>query len=153
MAVEIRDLFEKAQLEAHGPLPWGTQIEERGPGVYVISLSPEVSPESIVVPVLDPLHASRWVRGEHIVYIGRTRRALRNRLGEFYRHVYGRNSPHRGGQAVLCLDHPRYVHWAPTADPTSAERLMIEAFITSTGMLPFANRQRGWKRQQDQITI
>jgi hypothetical protein len=77
-----------------------------------------------------------------VVYVGRTRRALRKRLREFYRHRYGDKRPHRGGQAILLLTRPLLVYWAATNDWEAAEDTMIEHFRSAAGRLPFGNRVR-----------
>jgi hypothetical protein len=119
MLPTVRDVFLAAQLQARDPAPWGQPVHENSPGVYVIATD-----------------------DDRIVYIGRSRRALRKRLREFYRHRYGASSPHRGGQAVLLLNRPLLVYWATTADYAAAENSMLEYFKAQTGGFPYANRVR-----------
>ena len=130
MALTVAEIFHAAGLLPHGPARWETAVNELLPGVYVLSLvaDPHGLYDLADVPKLPENIAGKWLTGEPVVYIGRTRRALRKRLAEFYRHKYGNKSPHRGGQAVLLLDPKPWVFWASTNDPTIAERKMIEAF-------------------------
>ena len=145
LGVTVAEVFAAANLTPCGPLHWGTAIEETRPGVYVVSVASD--PDSCFglfdTPDLPQNLMPKWLDEEPVVYIGRTRRALRKRLREFYRHEYGRKSPHRGGQAVLLLKPVLLAYWAATDDPVTAERNMIEAFRRRTGALPFANRCRG----------
>jgi len=116
----VRDVFQAAQLEPCGPVCWGEPVPARSTGVYV-------------VVAIEPFE---------LVYIGRSRRPLRRRLREFYRHRYAASSPHRGGQAVLLLKCPLVVYWAATTDYAAAENSMIEYFRSQVGKFPDANRVR-----------
>jgi len=82
----------------------------------------------------------RWVPSEPVIYIGQTTRPLSRRIREFYRHQYGKRSPHSGGQAVKLLKCQMWVYWSPANDPLDAELLMLCAFRKKVGRLPFANR-------------
>jgi hypothetical protein len=117
----LAECFRAANLTACGPLPWGQLPADVGPGVYVV--------------VADNVEAE-------IVYIGRTgcKGGLRKRLRLFYRHRYGKRSPHSGGQYILLLRCPRFVYWASTTDYVAAEKLMLEFFRARLGRLPYANR-------------
>jgi hypothetical protein len=87
--------------------------------------------------------AARWISSQPVIYIGRTRRPLSRRINEFYRHIHGNRSPHRGGQDVKLLECPRWVYWSPVDAADIAEHKMIETFIEKVGSFPFANRMRG----------
>jgi hypothetical protein len=117
--LDIEDLFGSAGLSPSGPIPWGQDCPERGTGVYAIAIDSE------------------------IVYVGRTKRALAQRIREFYRHKYGDKRPHRGGQEILNMPGARLVYWCVAENPTEAERRMLDAFKNSRGRLPHANRRRG----------
>lgn len=136
--VPVADLFASAGLSASTPLPWGSEIGELGPGVYVIAVELRV----LDVTYLPPDELAHWNRGQVVIYVGRTGRALGRRLSEFYKHRHGDKAPHRGGQAVKLLRCPLWVHCAATPDHRSAEHRMIEAFRTRVGRRPFANRRR-----------
>ena len=125
--VTINEIFRAARLRPGGRVPWGKPIPENRPGVYVVALADR---KKIVY------------MGQKIVYIGRTKRPLRKRLGEFDRHKYGARSPHRGGQAVLRLKGCRLVYWAATSKWAAAEHKMIQHFKKKVGTLPWANRVR-----------
>jgi hypothetical protein len=125
-------------------MAWGAPVEVRQPGVYVISIAPGPSSSDIEfdASVLPPKDASRWIDGESVVYIGQTRTSLRKRLGQFYRHKYGRTSPHRGGQSVLLLKpyFSLWIHWSVAEAPREAEKEMLATFHSLRGARPFGNR-------------
>ncbi|MBP0444848.1 GIY-YIG nuclease family protein [Roseomonas sp. SSH11] len=116
-------LFAQAGLAPCSEVGWGQLVQERGPGVYIITADP--APRD----------------GQPVVYIGRAK-SLSRRLRQFYRHRYGASSPHRGGQEILKLDGQRVVHWARAEVYAEAERLMLEAFRDATGIWPYGNRIR-----------
>ena len=133
--LHVGDLFERAGLDVLGPIAWGVAPTETRSGVYAISIcdariSAGALPESL---------RQRWLDDQHIVYIGRAK-VLRKRLQQFYRHTYGANSPHRGGQSILTLGVPLEVYWALAADYATAEDRLIEYFRTACGAMPFGNR-------------
>lgn len=138
MIVSVPALFAAAGIEQHKTVPWGTKIEERGPGVYVVSLAGSDCPPLEHLPEIE---RTQWVDGQTIVYVGRSKH-LRRRLVEFYRHVHGQPRPHRGGQAVLLLNCPLVVSWSGVTDYVGAEDAMIEAFKAAAKVKPFANRVR-----------
>lgn len=153
MGIAVETAFGWAGLTPRGPVAWEMPFEERQPGIYVVALSESInlSRDAIELRNLPPHELAKWVPGERIVYIGRTKRGLQRRLREFYRHTYGARSPHRGGQAVLLLSMPRFVYWAATDHSTEAEHSMIEHFKAATDQLPFANRKRGWRTSLEQV--
>lgn len=138
------ELFRRASIEMCGPVPWETPIPETASGVYVIGL---VDPATNVHERLPPEVQSRWNGDEEIIYIGRAKK-LRRRLAQFYRHVLGRPSPHRGGESIKMLTVPVQVYWGTTPDWVAAERAMIQEFSTKVGALPFGNRNRGTGRHR-----
>lgn len=134
-AMSVENLFACAGLVPCGPVAWKVPILERTSGVYAISVGGiSLDPDHIAEPV-----RHRWIEGQHIVYIGRAK-ILRKRLQQFYRHTYGANSPHRGGQSILLLDVPLYVSWSAVDDYAGAEDRMIEHFRAVCGGIPFGNR-------------
>ena len=114
----VTEIFAAAGLVPAGSVVWGEPVEDRHPGVYVVTLD------------------------DVVVYVGRTSAQLRKRVRQFYRHRHGQRSPHRGGQDVLQMDGVKRVHWAPTASFEEAEHLMIEAYRSVYGALPPANKLR-----------
>ena len=120
--IEVTELCRAASVELSGCVRWGEPVPHRGPGVYVI-----VAPERL--------------NEQAIVYVGRSK-DLRDRLGRFYRHKYGRRSPHRGGQEILLLLGPRIVHWAATEEYASAEDRLIRTFEDMAGGKPLGNRMQ-----------
>lgn len=143
--VTVAEAFAAASLIPSGPVHWDTRIDETRSGVYVLSVTsdPDTCFGLFDLPSLPPHLAANWLAGEPIVYIGRTRRALRIRLREFYRHQFGQKRPHKGGEAALLINPKPLVFWATTTDPVTAERMMIDEFHRRVGRLPFANRCRG----------
>ena len=95
---------------------------------------------AVTADYLEPSEKQRWLRDEPVVYIGCTTRALSKRVGEFYRHQYGKTAPHRGGQAVKLLKCNLWVDRSPATDPFETELTMLCAFKGKVGHLPFANR-------------
>jgi hypothetical protein len=128
--MQADDLFEKVHLPLSGPVPWGTPVPETRPGVYVVA------------------RASR-----EVVYIGRTTKSLKLRLSQFYTHRYGNRSPHRGGQDVLLLKEPLFVHWAATTDPHPLKTAMLDTFEAAEGKFPYANKIRGVKTTRRWVTM
>lgn len=143
-ALCVAQLFRHVRLVPCGPMPWGTPVPESRSGVYVVSLvrDPGAPCRFVDAGSLPDSESARWCAGQPVIYIGRTRRPLRCRLREFYRHTHGCNAPHRGGQAVLLLKRDLWVFWAATDQPNRAEREMIAFFVRHAGALPFANRRR-----------
>ncbi len=121
-------LFERIGVMAGGLVEWGRPVPERGSGVYIITVADVIE-------------------GQYVVYIGRTTRPLRVRLGEFYRHRYGDSYPHRGGQEILKLTSPQTVHWAAVVDCKMAEDVMLEAFRNAAGRLPYGNKKRSARKK------
>lgn len=140
----VSRLFKHVDLLPCGPVSWGLPLPESRCGVYVVSLvrDPDVPCGPVDVSYLGDIEAARWCDGQPVIYIGRTRRPLRYRLGQFYRHEHGKGSPHRGGQAIKLLTCELWVFWASSNRPTECERAMIDIFIDQVGKLPFANRRR-----------
>ena len=124
-------------------MQWGKTVPESRPGVYVIAVVGQAGAGcEIAADYLPPAIRKRWLSNQPIVYIGCTTRPLAVRISEFYGHVYGMPSPHRGGQDVLLLTCDRWVYWATAEDPAGAEEAMIGAFLTEARHLPFANKKR-----------
>jgi hypothetical protein len=141
----VADVFAAAGLVPRGPQAWNTPIEQHGPGVYVIALvqgAAEAASAAVDVAALPAAEQARWIVGQPVIYIGRATRSIRGRLAQFYRHTYGKSTPHRGGQAVLLLQCPRWVYWAATDSPIKAERAMTAEFRKRVGRLPFGNPRR-----------
>lgn len=77
-----------------------------------------------------------WYPDEIILYIGKTSGATQNlkiRLSQFYRHILGKKSPHRGGhwiKTLSCLNELN-VYWGivEDEDPYEIEQQMIEYFL------------------------
>ena len=137
-AVTPDELFEHAGIAPTGTARWGETIPEPGPGVYVVSMS---DPTRVEFDARFELERGRWLDNQAIVYIGRSQH-LAKRLRQFYRHVYGARSPHRGGQAILLLRCDKLIRWAATRDYAGAEHRLLEVFERKTCRRPFGNRMR-----------
>jgi hypothetical protein len=142
--ITVRDLFAAAELEPCGPVAWGTPVGEKRCGIYVVAVvaTPETACDAIVVDYLPQRDLDRWIQGQPAIYVGCTTRSLARRLAEFYRHRYGDDAPHAGGQAVKLLKCQLWVFWDATGDPIAAERAILDRFVKCVGRLPFANRRR-----------
>jgi hypothetical protein len=162
VSLTVAEIFTKANLSPHGPVPWGTQASESSAdrsGVYVVARvkSPTVSCKACALPFIDPLppdldidleyESRRWLRTESVLYIGATKRTIRERVGEFYRHRSGDRRPHAGGQIIKLIQCRLWVYWAPAPDPFKSERAMIRAFKEQAEQVPFANYD-GKKRRK-----
>jgi hypothetical protein len=144
--VTIHELFSVVGLKPSGPVPWeeARDIKELSCGIYVVTIvkdpyghcgQKDISP-------LSEFEQVRWLHFQPVIYIGRTKRALRQRLREFHRHVYGNKDPHRGGQSRILVDYmPQWVFYAATPDYIRIEDQMIRAFRERVGKFPYANRR------------
>jgi hypothetical protein len=146
--MKIGELFEAAGLEPNGPKCWKDKVDGSYPGVYVI-VAKQKSRDCPLCPIKTAqfqkieLEFERvlWVPNKEIIYIGQTsKQKLTKRIDQFYRHQYGRRSPHHGGQAVHLLNCELEVYWSPADHPKKAEAQMLFAFMRQSGRLPYANR-------------
>jgi hypothetical protein len=156
--VTIKEIFGAAGLSPNGPVTWKSDVSENAPGVYLVALTDDVDLDCMqTAPEFQPIDEIRLLTDkdpeellsresklllptEPAVYIGCTIRPISQRVNEFHRHVYGRKSPDRGGQAVKLLQSRLWLHWSPAPDPRRAEAAMLNFFCQRTGSLPFANR-------------
>jgi ethanolamine utilization protein EutA len=141
--LSVREVFERADLKPSGPVSWGSPVPEKCPGVYVVSLveDPAAPCDRLDVLDLSDDELARWLPCHPVIYIGRASGSISKRVSQFYRHRYSRPAPHRGGQAVKLLSHNLWVFWAATDKFAEAERRMLNAFVTHSRRLPFANRR------------
>lgn len=150
ISLTVAELFNIANLSPSGPVLWGTDPPESNAGVYVIARVRDAKDDcdACDLPFKDfcggiefdlEYEQHRWLKNEPIVYVGKTDRPIRKRLGEFRRHKCGNTSPHAGGQVIKLLRCDLWVYWSPAANPYEAEQTMIRGFKKSTGQLPFAN--------------
>jgi hypothetical protein len=158
----VAEVFRTAGLSPLGPVPWGTQVPECSPGVYVIArvrepeggCAPCTLPFIELIPsnlVLDMEHErKRWLPHEPVIYIGRTTRTIRERVRKFYRHKCGKPAPHAGGQVIKLLHCDLRVYWSPAPDPVQSEENMICAFAKQAGQQPFANGNTCGKKKRIQ---
>ena len=128
----VNELLEADSLRCSGSVPWGKQLPNETPGVYIVSLSfdPDKSNRFLATAPIDRrvvakwLERSRefkldgkltpspeavarrlseyWLPDESILYIGQTSK-MRTRLNQFYRHELGKKGSHSGGQWLKTL--------------------------------------------------
>jgi hypothetical protein len=156
----VTELFRKANLSPHGPVPWEKGISDLPmcKGVYVVARvgDPNLGCKACELAFMNPLppylvlnreyEQQRWLLNEPVLYIGGTTRTIRKRIDDFYRHKVGDKSPHAGGQVVKLLNCALWVYWSPTTeatDPMEFEKAMISAFKNQVDHLPFANGEHG----------
>lgn len=154
----VASLLERTGLEAARAVRWGEPPVVDGPGVYVISQSPDpgatgtndVAPISsgMVRQLLDArpeLTVDRrrpstdelvqrlsqlWLPGEPIVYIGLAGTSVQQRLRQYYRTRIGARAPHAGGWPIKMLStlDDLWVHAVSTPEPNAMEIRLIELF-------------------------
>ncbi|MBK7369393.1 MAG: hypothetical protein IPJ04_16285 [Candidatus Eisenbacteria bacterium] len=114
--------------------------------------------------------ASWWIPDEHVLYIGRTKDSLRNRVHAYYGTLLGAKGPHAGGsflKTLGCLDR-LHVHLFVGPGDQASEHMALLNFHralseeskkripAATHQLPFANLRwpegkskaaalKGWK--------
>ncbi|CAA2140603.1 GIY-YIG nuclease family protein [Hyphomicrobium sp. ghe19] len=141
--LSVPELFRRASIEMRGPVPWGSPVNDTSSGVYVIALAETAAN---FTQNLSEDQLKRWNADQEIIYIGRATR-LRKRIAQFYRHEYGRSSPHRGGQDIKLLTGLTQLYWGDATDFANAEKTMIDAFRNEVGALPFGNRMRSAQKR------
>ena len=141
--LSVPELFRRASLEMRGPVPWATSIPETASGVYVIALA---DPGANFTAKLSEDQLKRWNADEEIIYIGKAT-SIRKRIAQFYRHQYGRSSPHRGGQDIKLLTGATQIYWGVATKFAAAEKTLIDAFFDEVGALPFGNRMRAAQKR------
>jgi hypothetical protein len=134
--LSVEELYTLAGVIPTGVTQWGNDVPSKQPGVYVISVEDDVTGLN-----LPEDERAFWVPDQKIIYIGRAKQ-LRRRLHQFRRHVYGRTSPHRGGQAILLLDCAKRITWAEVPEYGNGEAALLNAFVSAVGRKPFGNRVR-----------
>ena len=112
--ISVEELYAQTHMVPTGSTRWGDDVPSTSSGVYIISTEWVAS-----VPSLPDNERAFWVPDRVIIYIGRAKQ-LRRRLRQFRRHVYGRTSPHRGGQAIVLLDCAKTITWAEVEDYAAA---------------------------------
>jgi hypothetical protein len=151
-SLTVAEIFNIANLSPSGPVSWGTDPPETNAGVYVVArvgdaragCEGDLRFKDLCGIDLDLKYEQhRWLPNEPIVYVGKTDRPIRKRLGEFRLHKCGNPSPHAGGQVVKLLQCDLWVYWSPAANPYDTEHTMICAFRQQAGQIPFANEYGG----------
>jgi hypothetical protein len=139
VSLSAPELYTLAGIVPAGSVCWGDDVPSSQSGVYVITIE-----DTLPGYKLPDHERSFWLPDQTIIYIGRAKQLTR-RLRQFRRHVYGKKSPHRGGQAILLLDCEKTITWAEVEDYGTAEAALINAFRSVVGRMPFGNRMCGFR--------
>ena len=176
----VREMFAGANLVPAAPVRWGSTVTQDKPGVYAVATTEdpdngsglaacpldgaalrrllEACPQARIdnvqatVASLAARLSALWVPDEPVVYVGLASVSIGTRVRQYYRTAIGASRPHAGGWPVKMLELDQlWVHYAPCADPDSAEELLVGAFAAgmpddvaaalfdSVARLPFAN--------------
>ncbi len=128
----------------------------RKPGVYVVVRADDAPPRFLMrnpagrpkgqnpTVRIDRLQ-DKWVPNAQTLYIGSTKRALRDRIAELVRFSRGQNVGHRGGRYLWQVERSCdfKVAWLEDENPREKERELLAEFKRCFGCLPFANLPPG----------
>ncbi len=158
-----RELLLANSLAVEGPILWGRPVGGSGPGVFIVELpAPQpkvaVDPNAIrewlsrapnlrldgkqpSVAELQTRLASFWLPGQSILFIGSSLKSVAARLTSMYKTPLGERRPQPTGYWLKTLHDlgKARIWWAPTSDPELYEDQLIEAFVKTSGALPYAN--------------
>jgi hypothetical protein len=113
-----------------------------GTGGFFRGQDPNVSKNCLV---------QNWVRGTHILYIGKTgvdsgitKATLKKRISAYLRFGLGHNANHQGGRYIWQLKNNKdlLIYWRVCIDgeiPRSLEKSLLLEFESYYNRLPFAN--------------
>lgn len=172
-------IVENLKQLVQGPVEWGDDELANSSGAYVVSLSDNPNENNNceeLIPVCETTVKNVWLKNaqymtidgqeanikniksflsefwlpkESILYIGQTKRELRVRVREYYRHQIGKNSPHSGGQWLhaLSICSKTFVYYVETDNYKQVEKYLLQNFdfhVRKAGnnnerVLPFAN--------------
>ena len=120
----VTDLLEADSLQRSDPVPWGKQVPNDKPGIYIVSLSsnPDENSCFLATAPIDRDIVAGWLRrapefkldgkanpspeavakrlgeywlpDESILYIGQTSKSLKARVDQFYKHELGNSGGH-----------------------------------------------------------
>lgn len=158
MPTSVAEAFAAAGLVREAVVKWGTPPPSREAGVYVVALTPSLGEVDANLPrppfydeafqawltrcpalTLDGVRPTAdqlkrrierfWLPDEAILYVGLATQ-LSSRVRGYYRTPIGARQPHSGGYFLKLLSglDQLWVHFAPCADPESAESDMINRF-------------------------
>jgi hypothetical protein len=171
MPSTVSGLFSKVGLSIAGQVIWGETVPENGPGVYIVAISsnPSIEPERLYEPApisntaikywirkvprieLDGRKPSVsalaarlkrfWLPDESVLYIGKTDKPLRSRVGDFYRTPLGDRRPHAGGHwlKTLSIIDNLTIFWALTHKAEEKEKRMLKLFMQQVSELTRKN--------------
>jgi transcription elongation factor GreA len=157
-----RDLLRDNDLPVEGPILWGRPVSGSGPGVFIVELpAPQskvaIDPTAIrewlsrapdlrldgerpTVAQLQSHLASFWLPDQPILFIGSSQKSVGARLAGMYKTPLGERRPQPDGYWLKTLHDlgKARIWWAPVSDPELYEDVLLEAFMKTTGSLPFA---------------
>lgn len=162
------ELMRELGLLVDGPSRWGSGIPSRGPGVFVVELpgGAESAPVDVVAvrrwiervpamlldgerPAAQELTrwlGEMWLPGEPILFVGRSARAIGQRLAAIYATPLGDSQPTAAGHwlKTLAVQQELRVWWAETDAAEEYEDAILSAVASrNDGHAPFANRAPG----------
>jgi transcription elongation factor GreA len=157
-----RDLLRDNDLPVEGPILWGRPVPGSGPGVFIVEL-PAPQPKVAIDPTairewlgrapdlrldgerpsvaqLQSRLASFWLPDQPIIFIGSSQKSVGARLAGMYKTPLGERRPQPAGYWLKTLHDlgKARIWWAPASDPELYEDVLLEAFMKTTGSLPFA---------------
>lgn len=142
-----------------GPVRWGAPVASRAPGVFAVELpggadaapldnlalrrwlervpSLTLDGEQPTVQVLSRRLAADWLAGQPVLYVGRSNKAIGNRLAGMYATILGDAKPNASGHWLKTLANPGElrVWWAETP----AHEEYVDALLEAVGGTPWAN--------------
>ncbi len=93
-------------------------------------------------PVDTELFRNKWVGGVSLIYIGQTKRPLRQRIRELVRYGMSEANNHRGGRYMWQIkdiwEHAS-IDLKECKNPKAEEKKLLADFKKKYGKLPFAN--------------
>lgn len=160
MGIAVTQLFDRVQLRVDETVGWNQKPTIDGPGVYAVSIARDPAGHGRLLrhapideaqvecwlavakergrPFAKDLSLTEfvaqlqrcWIPTESVLYIGMTRRTLKDRIEELFRHKIGRRSPHAGGQRIKTLLNMKalFVHMSRTDNPEAKEIELLSAF-------------------------
>ncbi|MDE0717032.1 MAG: hypothetical protein OXH64_03730 [Rhodospirillaceae bacterium] len=158
----ISELLERASLKRTGTVRGSESVPSNSSGVYIVSLSERCEQNDRLfdtapidsaaveqwlcrIPKMkldgqegpSPSDIAKrlgdfWLPDESILYIGKTGRLLKRRIGEYYRTPLGARKPHRGGHWIKTLSvlDETFVHYIETPNAGDTEERLLEAFVS-----------------------
>lgn len=169
-AATVTGLLNGAGLALFETVPWGTRPKHNGPGVYLVSLSPDPGATMALPAAPIDVHAvqtlltarpeltwhgirpdaqtladaiaTMWPPNQPVLYIGKAGTDTAHRVDQYYRTPLGARSPHAGGYPLKTLrpSFGLYVHVATTKDADEAKKAEEAMLDAFVAAVPQADR-------------